>query len=322
MDIKISVAIPTYNESSTIEGLLDALLNQTVPPDEILVSDGGSTDKTVEIIKKYMNITDKIKLVGRTGKCRGAGRNTAIGASRNSYVALIDAGILPDKEWLEKLSAPILENSECQVVYGMVKPVMTDYFSLSLGAVMFAKSPVQGYLTPSVASMLLTKSIWLQAGKFPESQDGSYVVEDLVFLNRISRLNPVTSNAVYAIVNWELVSNCGALIKRFSLYSCGTIRVGMANVWHHALIRNIMIIVFLFALAFFTSPYLYVLILLFHISRTYSYYAPFRMFLPLGMVKNVYYFIYISYVLALIDIAAVYGALQWIFRDKMARVLV
>ena len=49
-EIKISVIIPTYNEEKNISKLLYSLLNQSHKPDEIIISDGGSTDKTVDII--------------------------------------------------------------------------------------------------------------------------------------------------------------------------------------------------------------------------------------------------------------------------------
>jgi rSAM/selenodomain-associated transferase 2 len=43
----ISIVVPTYNEEGTIAGLLDNL--ESMKPEEIIVVDGGSTDRTVEI---------------------------------------------------------------------------------------------------------------------------------------------------------------------------------------------------------------------------------------------------------------------------------
>jgi rSAM/selenodomain-associated transferase 2 len=50
--MQISVIIPTFNEESTIEKTLDAI-KRLVNVDEIVVVDGGSADKTVEIIENY-----------------------------------------------------------------------------------------------------------------------------------------------------------------------------------------------------------------------------------------------------------------------------
>ena len=45
--MSISVLIPAYNCSKTIQATLDSVLGQTVPPDEVIVMDDGSTDDTI-----------------------------------------------------------------------------------------------------------------------------------------------------------------------------------------------------------------------------------------------------------------------------------
>lgn len=50
---KISVALATYNGSRFIVEQLDSILNQSIVPDEIIVCDDCSSDKTIEILKKY-----------------------------------------------------------------------------------------------------------------------------------------------------------------------------------------------------------------------------------------------------------------------------
>ena len=49
----VSVVIPAYNEENTIGALIEALLNQTYLPDEIIINYKKSKDKTKEIISKY-----------------------------------------------------------------------------------------------------------------------------------------------------------------------------------------------------------------------------------------------------------------------------
>jgi glycosyltransferase involved in cell wall biosynthesis len=51
--MKISVVIPAYNASGTIEATIESVLRQTLPPDEILVLDDGSTDETASIVRSY-----------------------------------------------------------------------------------------------------------------------------------------------------------------------------------------------------------------------------------------------------------------------------
>jgi glycosyltransferase involved in cell wall biosynthesis len=51
--LTFSVGIPTFNQAEYLEATILSLLNQTRPPDEIVISDHFSTDSTPEIIAKY-----------------------------------------------------------------------------------------------------------------------------------------------------------------------------------------------------------------------------------------------------------------------------
>lgn len=50
-----SVAMCTYNGARFIQEQLDSILNQSLPIDEIIICDDGSTDETIEIIQQYIN---------------------------------------------------------------------------------------------------------------------------------------------------------------------------------------------------------------------------------------------------------------------------
>ena len=56
----LSIGIPSYNHAEFIEETLTSLLNQTVAPLEIVVSDDHSTDRTPEILKKYR---DRVRVI-------------------------------------------------------------------------------------------------------------------------------------------------------------------------------------------------------------------------------------------------------------------
>lgn len=55
---KISVAMATYNGATFIEKQINSILSQTVPPDEIVISDDGSNDATLEIVEKIKLISE------------------------------------------------------------------------------------------------------------------------------------------------------------------------------------------------------------------------------------------------------------------------
>ena len=73
--IKVSVVIPALNEADSIRGLLENLLNQTVKPDEIVITDGGSTDDTAQIVEEFIASGAPVKLVRVSRSMPGRARN-------------------------------------------------------------------------------------------------------------------------------------------------------------------------------------------------------------------------------------------------------
>jgi len=100
----ISVLIPTLNAASVLESCLKSIVDQDYPKEklEIIIADGGSTDKTLEIAKKYGAKIYKNPL--KTGE---AGKAVALKKAKNELVALIDSdNILPNKNWFKKMIEP------------------------------------------------------------------------------------------------------------------------------------------------------------------------------------------------------------------------
>jgi len=104
---RISVYVPCYNAESYLERVLEGVLAQTLPADEVIVVDDGSRDRSVEIAARF-----SVTLI-RQEQNRGlaAARNVAMRAARNELVAALDSDVAPEPEWLERL-APHFENAK------------------------------------------------------------------------------------------------------------------------------------------------------------------------------------------------------------------
>lgn len=64
-DIKVSIIIPCYNVEKFIEKTILSATNQSLKEIEIIVVNDGSTDKTLDIIKKYKEKDERIILVDK-----------------------------------------------------------------------------------------------------------------------------------------------------------------------------------------------------------------------------------------------------------------
>ena len=62
--IEISVIIPTFNEEETISQCLETVID--IPGIEVIVADGGSTDRTVEIVGQYRDVKVVTSVMGRS----------------------------------------------------------------------------------------------------------------------------------------------------------------------------------------------------------------------------------------------------------------
>jgi GT2 family glycosyltransferase len=94
----ITVA-PCFNAEKYIADLLEALMQQTVKPDEIVLVDDGSTDSTVNIAKAYC-----VNLIEHgMNKGLACARNTALKIARGDIIVYLDADTIPEKRNLERI---------------------------------------------------------------------------------------------------------------------------------------------------------------------------------------------------------------------------
>ena len=100
---KVTVYIPCYNAEEFIPGCLEAVFSQSFPPEEVIIVNDGSADRTVEFSKRFP--VKIINLPSHPGLA--SARNAAIKAARYPYIASLDADCIPDPTWLERLEKTI-----------------------------------------------------------------------------------------------------------------------------------------------------------------------------------------------------------------------
>ncbi len=94
----ITLYIPAFNAEKTLSACLEGVFLQTRIPDEILVIDDGSTDRTASLAKEM-----GVRVISHpTNKGIAASRNTALKEASHPLIANIDADVVPKPDWLEK----------------------------------------------------------------------------------------------------------------------------------------------------------------------------------------------------------------------------
>lgn len=220
-DLKISFITTVLNESKTIEALLESLLTQTKMPDEIVIVDGGSSDDTIEKIKKeklkFKNVKD-FKVLVKKGN-RASGRNEAIEKASGKIILCSDSGCILDKNWIKNISEPFF-NSKIDIVSGFYLPITNNTFQKCLASytcVMESNVDPNNYL-PSSRSIAFKKSAWEKVRGYPERFD---TCEDLIFAKKMKKENLVFKFSKDALVYWPQRKNLLEAFKQFFNYAEG-----------------------------------------------------------------------------------------------------
>ena len=114
-----SVALCTYNGASYIQEQIESILNQTMPVDEIVVCDDGSTDNTIHIIQEIAtSVTGKIRLIKNPtnlGLC--ANFINAISLCKGDIIFLSDQDDVWHKNKVEKLTHYLIQHPKIDLVF-------------------------------------------------------------------------------------------------------------------------------------------------------------------------------------------------------------
>jgi len=123
---QITVVVPYYNESETIETTLEMLLGQTSPPKHIVLVNSSSTDDSFLKIDRWIESRGKgsginfLNLSEGTGN-PGASKNLGVRNSETPLVAFMDCGLKFPSHWLESHVSLLRANPSVDWVAGIGK---------------------------------------------------------------------------------------------------------------------------------------------------------------------------------------------------------
>lgn len=117
----VTVIVPTWNEEAAIGECLDRVRRQTHSAMQVLVADGGSTDRTRAIVIDVMEVDPRVSLVDNCRRLQGAGLNEALKRAEGTIIVRLDARSFVEDDYLERCVA-ILSETDAAVVGGRMVP--------------------------------------------------------------------------------------------------------------------------------------------------------------------------------------------------------
>lgn len=130
--MKISLVIPAYNEEEYIGRCLGSVLSQEVMPDEIIVVDNNSTDRTAEIVSRF-----PVRLIRESKQGIAHARNAGFDAATGHVIARTDADTILPSDWIARIGA-LFAAGDIDAFTGPAAP-----YDLPL---MQSSKPVEAYL--------------------------------------------------------------------------------------------------------------------------------------------------------------------------------
>lgn len=225
--MQVSLIVTIKNEAQSLRRLLDSVAAQSRAPDEIVIVDGGSTDGTLELVRKS-NWRLPLKIIELPGANISQGRNAAIRAATGDVICSTDAGVWLEPDWVKKLVAPFAGRlASADVVSGFFVPDPHGAFETALAATTL---PALGDIRPekfqpSSRSIAFRKAAWEKARGYPEWLD---YCEDLVYDFALRAAGYRFDFAPGAVAHFRPRENLRAFFKQYYRYARGD---GKANLF-------------------------------------------------------------------------------------------
>lgn len=160
--MSISVIIPNYNYGHYLADALDAIEQQSYPPQEIIVIDNGSTDHSLEVLQPYKQRIQYLALPSNLGASYA--RNVGATLATCEYLAFLDA----DDLWLpNKLEAQIniLKNeTKPLLVFTLVQNFYSPHMPIAYQTILKCSDAIQPGVMAS--TLMLSRHLFFKIGPF------------------------------------------------------------------------------------------------------------------------------------------------------------
>lgn len=227
----VALLMPSLNEENSVAYTLDSIFKSSRLPDEIIVADGGSKDRTLSIVEQYKNKGVDLKVVNNPEVFAGAGRNHAFEVCTSSVIMLMDFGNTVESDWIEKMVAPFEQEAEIDFVSGAFIPHANTGFEHCVACILYHnnslldKIPLEKLMkqmpkdhSPGALSLAVSRKMWEKLEGMPSWLRAS---EDKLFGRKMMTFNPDYRLLPDARISHHMRSNSWQVFCQMRTYSRG-----------------------------------------------------------------------------------------------------
>jgi len=232
-----SIIIPSFNRSDEIEALLNSVEELDFPIDqfEIVISDDGSEDNTVEVVKSFQQkVKYSLSCFSQKNNGPGAARNLGMSKAKGDFFIFIDSDVTIPSFWLKNIANTV--NSEEADAFGGADTYRDDFPALlkainysmtsfiTTGGMRGKKGKKLAKFFPRSFNMGLSRALWEKIGGFGNLRHG----QDIEYSNRIIR----SDAKVVFVDNAAVFHKRRTNLRRFyrQVYNWGVARVNLLTI--------------------------------------------------------------------------------------------
>ena len=135
----VSFIVPVYNMEKYVERCMDSILNQQEQDWEVIAINDGSKDRTAEILNRYADRDDRIRVIHKENGGIGSAVKEGLQLAGGDYIAFVDSD-----DYIEKTMLSILKPFEGKYDIIQFNMVEEDEEGRVLGQIVFPEEEMKG----------------------------------------------------------------------------------------------------------------------------------------------------------------------------------
>ena len=234
----VSVVIPVLDMEDYLPALLKSIASQTLLPREIVIVDSSVTNRTAEIVEKWVGSVP-INYHKVDFALPGHARNIGVKESKGKWIAFLDCKTIPLPDWIDKC-AIIAEENKVSFVSGLTLFEADTSFKQILRA---ASIGCRAHKT--LVGSLVFKESFLETGGFVSNVRSG---EDIEWLERMNSLGYKMKCPEEPVITYHGFPNSlWSAIRKYCLYSMSLAKIDVST--HQKRLFSVAIILLIMFLA-------------------------------------------------------------------------